>query len=57
MARPYVTGKDLIDEGLIPDEHFKEYLDFAHKLRLVGQSKESTLKQTMAMARKKGGKK
>ena len=52
MSRPFVSGKDLIEAGIRPDEHFKEYLAFAHKLRLAGIEKESALKQTLAMARK-----
>ena len=48
MARPYVTGQDLIDAGFIPDEDFKEALSLAHKLRLAGVDKESALKQTIA---------
>ena len=52
MARPHVTGKDLIDAGLRPDESFSEILAYAHKLRLAGIGKESALKQTLAYARK-----
>ncbi|MBQ6478621.1 MAG: HD domain-containing protein [Erysipelotrichaceae bacterium] len=48
MSRPYVTGKDLIDAGLQPDESFTEILEYAHKLRLAGVNKESALKQTLA---------
>lgn len=48
MARPYVTGKDLIQAGLKPDKNFSEILRFAHKLRLAGVEKESALKQTLA---------
>lgn len=51
MSRPYVTGKDLIDNGLIPNEHFKDILNHAHKLRLAGVEKESALKQTLAYAK------
>jgi tRNA nucleotidyltransferase (CCA-adding enzyme) len=53
MARPHVTGKDLIDAGLVPDESFSDILAYAHKLRLAGVEKESALKQTLAYARKK----
>ena len=53
MARPHVTGKDLIDAGLTPDESFSEILAYAHKLRLAGIGKESALKQTLAYARKR----
>lgn len=52
MARPYVTGRDLIDAGLEPGEDFGEILAHAHKLRLAGIEKESALKQTLTYARK-----
>lgn len=52
MARPYVTGKDLIAEGLKPDKNFTDILGYAHKLRLAGVEKEAALRQTMAYARK-----
>ena len=51
MARPYVTGKDLIAAGLMPGDGFKDLLDYAHKLRLAGIDKENALKQTLAYAR------
>ena len=52
MARPHVTGEDLIKAGLTPDESFSGILAYAHKLRLAGIEKESALKQTLAYARK-----
>ena len=52
MAREYVTGNDLIENGLEPNEKFSLVLDYAHKLRLVGVSKESALKQALSYARK-----
>lgn len=52
MAQPYVTGKDLIQSGFQPGDDFREILDYAHKLRLAGVSKDSALKQTLAFARK-----
>ncbi len=52
MSKPYVMGRDLIEAGLKPGEKFAEYLEYAHKLRLAGVDKESTLKQTLAFARK-----
>ncbi|WLD75870.1 HD domain-containing protein [Mogibacterium neglectum] len=52
MSKPYVTGKDLIDNGIEPGENFKEILDYAHKLRLAGIPKDSALKQTLSYARK-----
>ena len=51
MARPYVTGKDLIAAGLAPGNDFGEILDYAHKLRLAGIEKENALKQTLSYAR------
>ena len=47
MAKPYVTGKDLIEAGLKPGERFGELLDYAHKLRLAGIDKETALKQVL----------
>lgn len=52
MAKPHVTGEDLIKAGLKPDERFSEILAYAHKLRLAGIEKESSLRQTLAYARK-----
>ncbi len=54
MSRPYVMGRDLIEAGMSPSERFTDYLEFAHKLRLAGVSKENTLRQVLAMARKNG---
>ena len=53
MARPFVTGQDLIDAGIKPGKNFSEYLEYAHKLRLAGIEKGSALKQTISYARKK----
>lgn len=52
MARPYVTGKDLIDAGLVPDKNFRDILEYAHKLRISGVEKKSALKQTISYASK-----
>lgn len=52
MEKPYVTGRDLIDAGLIPNENFKEILSYAHKLRLADVDKESALNQTISYAAK-----
>lgn len=54
MSRPYVMGRDLIATGVSPSERFSEYLEYAHKLRLAGVEKDSALRQTLALARKKG---
>ena len=48
MARPYVTGKDLIEAGLEPGEYFGELLAYAHKLRLAGIDKKTALKQVLS---------
>ena len=53
MRKPCVMGRDLIAAGLTPDLHFKELLNYAHKLHLAGVEKESALKQTLAYARQK----
>ena len=47
MAAPFVTGKDLIEAGLQPGEHFHELLAYAHKLRLAGIDKTTALKQVL----------
>ena len=52
MAKPYVTGQDLIDAGLKPGEYFSDILAYAHKLRLAGIDKENALTQTLSYARK-----
>lgn len=52
MEKPYVTGKDLIDAGFLPNENFKEVLSYAHKLRLANVDKKSALKQTVSYAAK-----
>lgn len=52
MEKPHVTGKDLIDAGLLPDRNFSDILGYAHKLRLAGIDKESALKQTVSYGRK-----
>ncbi len=52
MKRPYVTGQDLIRNGLTPGDSFSELLSYAHKLRLAGIPKESALKQTLAQSGK-----
>jgi tRNA nucleotidyltransferase (CCA-adding enzyme) len=52
MARPHVTGKDLIAQGLPPGRELGDALAYAHKLRLAGADRENALKQTLAYARK-----
>ena len=52
MSRPYVSGKDLVDAGVTPGPVYTKALDYAHKLRLAGVSKEEQLSQTLGMIRK-----
>ena len=52
VSGPHVTGNDLLEAGLEPGEQFSELLEFSHKLQLAGIDKESSLKQTLAYARK-----
>ena len=51
MERPYLMGRDLIEAGLEPSEHFTEILGYAHKLRLAGLDKDDQLRQSLAYAR------
>ena len=52
MARPWISGKDLVEAGLTPGKNFSEILEYAHKLRLADIEKASALKQVLAYARK-----
>ncbi len=52
MARPYVTGRDLIQAGLAPNESFSTLLAYARKLRLAGLDKESQLAHILSYYRK-----
>ena len=45
MARPYVTGADLIARGMHPGEEMGKMLEAAHRLRLAGVGKEAALRQ------------
>ena len=45
MARPYVTGADLIARGVQPGEEMGKMLEAAHRLRLAGVGKEAALRQ------------
>ncbi len=53
MSEPYVTGKDLIDAGIKPDENFSKLLDFANKLRLSQVPYETAFKQVVSLAKSK----
>lgn len=48
MKEPPVGGKDLIANGVAPDRDFREYLDYALKLKLAGEDRESQIRQTLA---------
>lgn len=48
MKKPGVTGKDLVDSGLVPSEDFTRLLDYAHMLHLSGVDKKNALAQTLA---------
>lgn len=52
MKKAYVTGDDLIANGIKPSDNFKQILDYAHKLQLAGINKKSCLKQTLSYAKK-----
>ena len=52
MAEPYLMGKDLIEAGVSPGPVFSQALDYAHKLRLAGLSKEEQLRQTLGQIRR-----
>jgi alcohol dehydrogenase class IV len=47
MARPYVQGSDLIAAGVEPGPLMGEVLEYGHKLRLAGMSKENQLRQCL----------
>ena len=48
MAKPGVTGKDLVELGFRPGPEFSEALKLAHKLQLAGVEKKEALCQTKA---------
>ena len=48
MAKPYVTGKDLIALGVAPGPELGDLLLLAHKLRLAGIPKDNAIKQVMS---------
>ena len=47
-AQPMVTGRDLIEAGLTPDERFSTMLQRARALRFAGLGKERALAQVLA---------
>ena len=55
MARPMVTGKDLVAAGLKPGPDFARWLDRAKQLHFSGQDKNRALKQVLGEARREKG--
>ena len=53
MARPQVTGRDLIEAGMRPGPVFSEALAYAHKLHLAGLSRDEALRQTLGNFRRR----
>ena len=45
MARPHITGADLLARGIQPGEEMGRLLEEAHRLRLAGVEKEDALRQ------------
>ena len=52
MAKPGVTGKDLVELGFRPGPAFSAALGFAHKLQLAGVEKAEALSQTKGFLKK-----
>ena len=55
MARPMVTGKDLVAAGLKPGPEFARWLERARQLHFAGLDRPRALKQVLAEARGGGG--
>ena len=55
MARPMVTGKDLIAAGMKPGPDFSRWLDRARQLHFSGQDRAHALSQVLAEARSEAG--
>ena len=53
MAKPFVMGADLINEGMKPGKSFSQILAYAHKLRLAEVDKADALAQTITYAKGK----
>lgn len=45
LKKPYVSGKDLIENGYKPNKDFGKLLEYANKLRMAEIDKEAALKQ------------
>lgn len=52
MAKPFVSGEDLIKAGAKPGKALGEALKYAHKLRLSGVHKKEALCQTLAFLKR-----
>ena len=52
MARPMVTGKDLVAAGLKPGPEFSRWLDRARQLHFAGQDRKRALSQVLAEAKR-----
>ena len=52
MARPMVTGKDLVAAGLQPGPDFARWLDRAKQLHFSGQDKARALRQVLGEAKR-----
>lgn len=53
MSRPYVTGKELCECGIVCKENFKHYLALSHDFRIKGVDKEEALRQILSEAKRK----
>lgn len=53
MAKPFVMGADLINEGMKPGKSFSQILAYAHQLRLAEVDKAEALAQTITYAKEK----
>ena len=45
MSKPYITGADLVREGIKPGPELGKALEYAHKLRLAGVDRETAVLQ------------
>lgn len=52
MSKPYITGADLISQGINPGPELGKALEYAHKLRLAGVDREDALIQVNGYLKK-----
>lgn len=52
MSQPYVMGKDIINLGIEPSPLVGKILQYVHKLRLAGISKDEQLRHVLALINK-----